>query len=557
MLASLAIRNYVLIDRLEIEFGPGLCVLTGETGAGKSILLDALGLAIGARAESSATGRDAAARATVVATFEIADDHPARSRLADQDIDAPVGEPLVLRRTVSAEGRSRAFVNDQPVSVGALRSVGETLVEIEGQYARHGLLERANHRAALDSFGALGGRLDATRRAWDGMRSAESELAAAREEAERLERDADFLRHARGELAAIAPCKGEEEELARLRASMMNGEKIAEAVAQALSTLDGEDGIRDRLGRATRVLERANEQAAGGLADALAAFEETANAAAAAAEALSGARSGIERDPARLQELEDRLFALRGLARKHRTDVDSLPDLLESLSGRLAALESSGRDLERLEDRARREREGYDEKASDLGAGRRAAAGALDRAMAAELPTLQLGDARFLTAVSAGGSRGRDGTDEVGFEIASNPGQPPGPIARVASGGELARVLLALRVALFRTSPIGTLVFDEVDSGVGGATAAAVAERLCRLTDEAQVLVVTHSPQVAARGASHLAVRKTVDSAHAATEVSPLSAAERREEIARMLAGAEITDEARAAADRLMEAGRG
>lgn len=555
MLTTLAIRNYVLIDRLEIEFDSGLCVLTGETGAGKSILLDALGLATGARAESSATGAGEDARAMVAATFDIPDSHPVRDRLVEQDIDFQPGEPLVLRRTVTVEGRSRAFVNDQPVSVAALRSVGDLLVEIEGQYARHGLLDRTNHRTALDAFGGLGDPLDAVRRAWDELDAAETELSAAREDVERLESDGDYLRHAHHELSEIDPRPGEEEELAQARTVMMNSEKIAEAVGQGILALDGDDGVRDRLGGTLRTVERANTQAAGLLGEALEALERAVNEAAAVSDALGAAQAGIERDPERLQELEERLFALRGLARKHGTDVDSLAEVRERMAARLAALDGSGQDIAKLEKRAASARRSYTEKAGRLSAARKRAAAALDTAMAAELPDLQLPDARFATVVAPRAAGGRDGVDDVGFEISSNPGQEPGPLSKVASGGELARVLLALRVALLRTTPVDTLIFDEVDAGIGGAAASAVAERLNRLTEEAQVLVVTHSPQVAARGGFHLQVRKSVTRKRATTEVSALSPDDRREEIARMLAGAEVTDEARAAAGRLMAEG--
>lgn len=555
MLTALVIRNYVLIDRLEIEFGSGLCVLTGETGAGKSILLDALGLATGARAESSATGAGEDARAMVAATFDIPDGHPVRDRLVEQDIDLQPGEPLVLRRTVTVEGRSRAFVNDQPVSVAALRSVGELLVEIEGQYARHGLLDRTNHRAALDAFGGHGDLLDAARNAWDELDAAETGLSAAREDAERLESDGDYLRHAHHELSELDPRPGEEGELAQARTVMMNSEKIAEAVEQGILALDGDDGVRDRLGGMLRIVERANTQAAGLLGEALEALERAVNEAEAVSGALDAARAGMERDPGRLQELDERLFALRGLARKHDTDVDSLAGVRERIAARLALLDDSGHDIAKLEKRVEGARKSHTEKAEKLSAARKRAAAALDRAVAAELPDLQLPDARFTTVVAPRAAGGRDGVDDVGFEISSNPGQEPGPLSKVASGGELARVLLALRVALLRTTPVDTLIFDEVDAGIGGAAASAVAERLNRLTEEAQVLVVTHSPQVAARGGFHLQVRKSVTKRRATTEVSTLSPADRREEIARMLAGAEITDEARAAAGRLMAEG--
>ena len=555
MLTALAIRNFVLIDQLDIEFGAGLCVLTGETGAGKSILLDALGLAIGARADAAvAVGRDGSRRATVTATFELSDDHPVYRSLAQQGFEAGGGEPLMLRRTISADGRSRAFVNDHPVSVSALRAIGETLVEIAGQFARHGLLDQANHRRMLDAFGGLGERLDETRRAWDDMRAAEEELETARTDLQRLEREGDFLRHAHRELAELDPQPGEEAELAETRSVMREGEKIIEAVDEAVLQLVGDDGIESRLGRAMRAVERADRHAPGRMADALAALERTAAEASAAEDTLSAMRAAIDRDPDRLAMLEDRLFALRRLARKHDTDVDSLAALKEQVAGELADLDAAGQDLARLEERAEGARARYAACAAALSDARTAAAADLDEAVAGELPSLRLGGTRFVTAISSDGaaSGGRDGVDQVGFEIASDPDLPSGPIGKVASGGELARILLALRVVLLRSNRIDTLVFDEVDAGVGGATAAAVADRLYRLAGETQVLVVTHSPQVAARGVSHLQVRRTAGNGATMTQVLTLSARGRREEIARMLAGARITDEARAAAERLM-----
>ena len=563
MLASLSIRNFVLIDRLDLEFSAGLCVLTGETGAGKSILLDALGLAIGARADASAvrgdgSDEDGASRAAVTASFELPAGHRAFAELAALDIAPPAdGEPLVLRRTVSADGRSRAFIDDQPVSVGALRQVGETLVEIEGQFASHGLLDPASHRATLDAFGGLAPLLAATRAAWDEMRSAEAALAEAKDEIARISGEGEYLRHVHAELAEMDPQEGEDMALAESRTLMMNGEKIVEAVELGLSALAGKDGVQGRLARALRALERANEQSAGLLKEALEALDRTANEAAGAEDLLHRALRSVDQDPGRLEQIEERLFALRALARKHNVDVDALPSLMEGFARKIAKLDGADRDITALEEAARAKRTAYREAAGSLSAARKKAAAALDAAIADELPHLRLERARFATAVVASeGEGGRDGIDQVRFEVATNPGQPPGPVDRVASGGELARLLLALKVVLSRANRISTLVFDEVDAGVGGATAAAVAERLYRLAEAAQVLVVTHSPQVAARGVTHLRVQKTVKTVNGAenttTAIAALDDEERREEIARMLAGATVTAEARAAADRLM-----
>ena len=566
MLASLSIRNFVLIDRLDLEFGEGLCVLTGETGAGKSILLDALGLAIGARADASfvRAGADDGERAAITASFDLPAGHRILVRLAENDIEPPAdGEPLVLRRTLTADGRSRAYINDQPVSIGTLRAIGESLVEIEGQFASHGLLDPANHRASLDAFGGLAGLLAETRTAWDDMRAAESALAEARSEIERISEEGDYLRHVHAELAAIDPQPGEDTELAEARTVMMNGEKIIEAIEQGLAVLSGRDGIQNRLSRAMRALERANEQSAGHLKDSLEALDRTINEAANAGDLLNEALRGIDQDPGRLEQLEERLFALRALARKHNTDVDSLAELMQGFARKIERLDGAGRDIAHLEEQAANARKTYKSRADALSAARREAAAELDGQIADELPHLRLDKARFTTVVATDddGAGGRDGLDQVRFEVATNPGQPPGPVNKVASGGELARLLLALKVSLSRANRIETLVFDEVDSGVGGATAAAVAERLYRLAESAQVLVVTHSPQVAARGITHFRVQKNVSSERGAdstvTAISALSQEERREEIARMLAGATVTEEARAAADSLIaEVGR-
>ena len=565
MLASLSIRNFVLIDRLDLEFGDGLCVLTGETGAGKSILLDALGLAIGARADAgyiragSDDPSDADDRTSVTAVFELPRNHPVAALLAEHDIVSPGdGEPLILRRTLSADGRSRAYINDQPVSVGTLRTIGEYLVEIEGQFASHGLLDPANHRAALDAFGGLGAMLKRTRAAWDAMREAGARLDDARREIERLSGEAEYLRHVHAELAEMDPQPGEDTVLSDSRAVMMNSEKIVEAIEQALGVLGGRDGLQTRLSKVMRSLERANEQAAGHLRDALEAVDRTTNEAATAADLLADALRGIDQDPGRLEQLEERLFALRALARKHNTDVDSLAALRDGFAAKLDALDGADRDIAALEAEFAQKRDAYRALATNLSDGRRTAATALDTEITGELPSLRLDKARFITAIETADADkgGRDGLDQVRFEVTTNPGQPPGPVDKVASGGELARLLLALKVALARTSGTDTLIFDEVDAGVGGATAAAVADRLHRLAGVAQVLVVTHSPQVAARGNSHFRVQKTVaprnGADRTATSITVLSPGERREEIARMLAGAKVTEEARAAADSLI-----
>lgn len=562
MLASLSIRNFVLIDRLDIDFSRGLCVLTGETGAGKSILLDALGLAIGGRAESSFVrgGAESGVKATITAAFDIPDGHEALARLSENDIEMPDdGELLILRRTLTGDGRSRAFVNDQAVSAGALRNIGETLIEIEGQFASHGLLDPANHRNALDAFGRLEGMVATTRDTWAAMTEAEKALTTARDEIDRIADEGDYLRHVFAEIDDFDPQEGEEAGLSEARSLMMNSEKIAEAIHQALDTLSGHKGLQTALSKASRSLERANEQAAGTLKAVLESMERTGNEAAITVDLLGDALRSLDQDPAQLERLDERLFGLRALARKHNTDVDSLAALRDEFARKLERLDDADRDLTRLQTEAHEARAAYEKSSRALHDARTKAAGALDAAINAELPHLRLEKASFATQVTELGETAwsSHGIDNVTFDVTTNPGQPAGPINKVASGGELARLLLALKVALSTSNRVTTLVFDEVDAGVGGATAASVAERLSRLSDGVQVLVVTHSPQVAARGARHLHVMKSIETVdggdNTVTAVNELSESERREEIARMLAGATVTEEARAAADSLIE----
>ena len=562
MLASLSIRNFVLIDKLDMDFSTGLCVLTGETGAGKSILLDALGLALGGRADSSflSGGAESGETALITATFNIAKDHDALARLEENDIDAPEpGECLILRRTLTSDGRSRAFVNDQPVSAGTLRKIGETLVEIEGQFASHGLLDPANHRGSLDAFGRLENRVAATRAAWVTMVTTEKALEVAREEIDRISIEGDYLRHVFAEIDDFDPQTGEESGLSEARSLMMNSEKVAEAINQALDTLGGHKGLQTALSKAARSLERANEQAAGTLKSVLESMERTGNEAATTVDLLGDALRSLDQDPAQLERLDERLFGLRALARKHNTDVDSLVALRDEFAQKLQRLDDADRDLTCLQTEVRKARAGYEEVSRCLHQARTKAASSLDRAINSELPHLRLERAAFTTQITELGeaSWSSHGIDNVTFDVTTNPGQPAGPINKIASGGELARLLLALKVTLATSNRVTTLVFDEVDAGVGGATAASVAERLSRLSGSVQVLVVTHSPQVAVRGGRHLHVMKSIetkdDGDKTVTTVVELSAEERREEIARMLAGATVTAEARAAAESLIE----
>lgn len=554
MLASLAIRDVVLIERLDLAFGPGLTTLTGETGAGKSILLDSLGLALGGRAESGMV-RAGQGQAAVAAAFAPPAGHPAFEILREQGIEPE--EDLVLRRVVQADGRSRAFVNDQPVGVALLRRLGATLVEVQGQHDQVGLADPASHGGLLDAFGALDPRRAAVAEAWGAWRSATRRLAEAREAIAAAQREEEWLRHAVAELHDLAPEDGEEGRLAAERQRLQQGERRAEAIAAAIAELTPRDRRAATPARALREASRAlerlpppNEEAQPALA-----------ALAAAQDALAEAESALSRllneggpDPRRLEQVEERLFALRAAARKHSVAVTDLAALAAELRARLDALDAgAGRvaALERDEVAARR---AYLAAAAALTEARREAAVRLEKAVAKELPPLKLDRARLAIGIATKeeAAWGPDGQDRIAFLVSTNPGQPPGPLAKIASGGELSRLMLALKVVLARGSPVPTLVFDEVDSGIGGATAAAVGERLARVAERLQVLVVTHSPQVAARGAVHLRVAKEVKGGRAETRVEKLPDAERREELARMLAGERVTDAARAAAESLL-----
>ncbi len=561
MLTALSIRDVVLIERLDLAFGPGLTVLTGETGAGKSILLDSLGLALGARADAGLV-RAGADHATVTACFAPPAGHPLTPLLSEQGLDAE-GE-VVLRRVLARDGRTRAFINDQPVGVALLRRASSLLVEVQGQHEQIGLADPASHAALLDAFGVPRPLRDATAAAWRTWRDAIEALDAARAAIAAAERDEDWLRHAVDELAGLAPRLGEEERLAQERHQLQQGERRAEAIAAALAELTPRDrrsaAPAAALRAACRALQRlvtpALPDAANPAAPALAALERAEEALAEAETFLTRLAGEAEADPRLLEQAEERLFALRAVARKHAVAVTELPELLDTLSTRLAALDTGAAKVIALEQEVREARAAYVQAAAALGAARRTAAARLDRAVMKELPPLRLDKARFRAEVVALDERdwGTAGTDLVRFLIATNPGQELGPLGRIASGGELSRLMLALKVVLSSGSPVPTLVFDEVDADVGGATAAAVGERLTRVAERVQVLVVTHSPQVAARGGAHLLVSKQAGRGRTATRVDQLEAPQRREEIARMLAGETVTEAARAAADDLLGA---
>ncbi|MBK9589027.1 MAG: DNA repair protein RecN [Sphingomonadales bacterium] len=550
MLTSLSIRDIVLIETLDLDFERGLGVLTGETGAGKSILLDALGLALGDRADSGLV-RSGVGQASVTASFLPSPE--ARALLDKNDLLLGAGEELIVRRTVKADGGSRAFVNDQPVSAALLRELGGLLVEIHGQHDDRGLINPKGHRGLLDAFARS--NTDEVAAAFQTMRSAEQALETAKAALADAERDRDWLEHAVTELRAFAPKPGEEAELADRRATMQRGQKIADELNQVNALIEDGDGGLSKLRQAARILDRiASDHPA--LAEALAAVDRAINEGSVAEDRLREGARALAYDPAALEEDEARLFDLRALARKHRVQPDQLADLTEELAARHEAIEAGSDGLSRLEATLAVARETYRKRATALNKQRIAAAAKLDAAVAQELAPLKLDSARFRTVVSPMPELqwGPHGMDRVEFEISTNPGAPFDPLVKIASGGELSRFILALKVALAEQATAATMIFDEIDRGVGGAVASAIGERLQRLAEGAQVVIVTHSPQVAARGAAHLLIAKSTSGMVTRTSVHQLGDGERREEIARMLSGAEVTEEARAQADRLLTA---
>ena len=557
MLARLSIRDIVLIERLDIDFVSGLSVLTGETGAGKSILLDAFALALGARGDASLV-RHGAEQGQVTASFDVAPGHPVWSILSANDIAA--GDELILRRVQLSDGRTRAFVNDQPVSVQVLKSLGTALVEIHGQHDERALVDVATHRMLLDAYGGLESDVAETGRAWSDWRAAVEAFDAHRARVEQASREADWLRHAVEELKTLAPTSGEETALAARRTAMMQAEKVAGDLRDAHDAVAGTRSAVPMLASAVRRLERRAAQAPALVEPAVKSLDAALHALEDARGHLEAALRTADHDPRELERIEERLFALRAAGRKYNVAVDDLAALAARYAADLAALDAGAQDLGRLEARARDAEAHYRARASGLSASRRRAGAKLDKAVSAELKPLKLERARFSTEIASElAAAGPGGIDRVEFWVQTNPGTRPGPLMRVASGGELARFLLALKVVLYDRGSAPTLIFDEVDTGVGGAVADAIGVRLARLAARVQVVAVTHAPQVAARADRHYLISKdTLDRGkRVATRVSEVAAERRREEIARMLAGAEITEEARAAAERLIRAAAG
>ena len=552
MLISLSIRNVVLIEKLDISFDAGLCALTGETGAGKSILLDSLGLAMGARADRGLV-RAGETQASVAAVFEIPETHRVWAFLDSHGLG--VGPDLILRRVQGADGRSRAFINDQPVSVGTLRDVGDQLLEIHGQHDDRGLLNPSAHRDLLDAAGGLSALVQKTKAAFDDWSAASDALESLRRQIEKADEDEDYLRHVIGELERLEPRDDEEEDLADERQRLMNAEKISADLSEAQDVLAGDGGVERRLQSALRSLEQAAKKSPGTLETVIESIDRALAEAAEARSAIVEAARSHQADDQRLEVVEERLFALRAAARKHQVQIADLPKLLESLSGQLSGLASAQEDLALYDARVAAARDAFMALAKSLSQKRKAAAKKLDASMRKELAPLKLDRAQFETFIEplAEDKAGPGGLDKVRFLVSTNPGAPLGALTQIASGGELARFILALKVCLAEKDSLATMIFDEVDRGVGGAVSDAVGQRLSRLASKAQVLVVTHSPQVAAKADQHLRVEKALASdGQTRTHIAPLTDAERQEEIARMLSAAKVTDEARAAAASLL-----
>ncbi|MET0222272.1 MAG: DNA repair protein RecN [Tardiphaga sp.] len=554
MLARLSIRDIVLIERLDIEFAGGLAVLTGETGAGKSILLDAFALALGGRGDAGLV-RHGAEQGQVTAVFDLAKGHPALAILKANGFDDDTGE-MILRRVQFSDGRTRAYINDQTISVQTLKAVGAALVEIHGQHDERALVDAATHRRLLDAFAGLEKDVAGLDTLWEARKAAYTALESHRANMARAARDADYLRHAADELKKLNPKEGEETQLAERRTGMMQGEKIAADLREAQDAVSGHHSPIATLANAVRRLERRAGSSPALVEPAVKAIDIAINALEEADQHLAAALIAADFDPSELERIEERLFALRAAARKYSTPVDGLAALAAKFFADVATIDAGAGQLVGLEKAAGEADGRYAAAAAKLSAARTKSAEKLNKAVIAELGPLKLERAKFITQVDTDADTpGPHGIDRVEFWVQTNPGTRPGPMMKVASGGELSRFLLALKVVLSDKGSAPTLVFDEIDTGVGGAVADAIGARLARLAGKVQVMAVTHAPQVAARADQHLLISKDAldKGKRVATRVNTLAEDHRREEIARMLAGAEITAEARAAADRLLK----
>ncbi|WP_210092619.1 DNA repair protein RecN [Ruegeria sp. HKCCSP346] len=549
MLRALDIRDMLIIDRLELSFQPGLNALTGETGAGKSILLDSLGFVLGWRGRAELV-RQGAAQGEVVAEFELSADHPAHAILAEAGL--PGGQELILRRVNTAEGRKTAWVNDRRCSGEVLRALSETLIELHGQHDDRGLLNPRGHRAMLDEFAQVTEQLSNVRTAWAAMSRTRKALSETEAALAAVRSEEEFLRHAVAELDQLDPQPGEDAELDARRRMMQGAERIRDDVARAFALLAG-DGAEGAMSDAMRWLEGVSDNAGGQLEEPIAALGRAMIELGEAQDGVNACLQALDFNPAELEQAEERLFAIRAQARKHDVAPDDLGSFADTLRDRLNQLEAGDADLADRRAAVDAAQQAYDAAAADLSAARKAAAGRLDAAVMAELAPLKMERAVFQTEITPV-EPGPEGADAVAFTVATNPGAPAGPLNKIASGGELSRFLLALKVCLSGDDSARTMIFDEIDRGVGGATADAVGRRLASLAQGGQVLVVTHSPQVAARAAHHWRVQKQVTDGQTLSTVIPLAEPDRVDEIARMVAGDTITEEARAAARALLQA---
>ena len=552
MLDFLSIRNVVLIDKLDLDFKSGLSVLTGETGAGKSILLDSLGLVLGSRAETSLI-RQGEDKLSVMATFHMDKANPELKNLLDEyEIEAE--DELQIKRSLNRDGKGKIFVNDQAISAKLLKEIGKYLVEVHGQFDNQGLLNPANHLDILDSYGNYKNLLDNTKQAFANYKSAKSARMQAEENISKAKADEENLRHWVEELQKLAPHQGEEEELSKKRLEMMNAEKIISGLNYAYGALSEGADVQGAIRSAQSAMDKVNTLVDGKYQSIIDMLDQALIDISEVLNELEENSQNVSLNQQELENIEERLYALRGLARKHNVTVDELEGTLQNFQSQLASIEHGEEGLNQLrllEEKAKLE---YVKAAQELSSARQATALELDRKVMAELPPLKMEKAKFITLVDkvAETQWGEKGFNTVAFSVATNPNSPQGPLNKIASGGELARFMLALKVNLAQSSSVGTMIFDEVDAGVGGATAQAVGERLSRLAKDVQVMVVTHSPQVAAQGDNHFKVeKKTIDNI-TTTSVRELSLEEKSEEIARMLAGEVITDAARAAAKVLI-----
>lgn len=551
MLTALSIRNIVLIDALDLDLRAGLTVLTGETGAGKSILLDALSLALGGRGSANLV-RSGETQGQVSAAFELPSDHAVWGQLDESGV---VGEgDLILRRVQFSDGRSKSFINDQPVSVGLLNRIGAQLIEIHGQHDDRALVDVSVHRGLLDAFGGSGSLVGKVAKAWEKFRASEQAMNDQRARIAKAAEDEDFLRHSVEELKKLNPSEGEEEELAATRQRLMQLEKVASDVNDAADILSGPHAPGPEMSGLMRRLLRKSDNAPGLFDGVVEALDKSLAALDMAQGALDDVQRQMDFDPGELEGSEERLFALRAAGRKYNVSADALPGLVVRFVEELNSIENGADQLAALEQQTDVDRGAYFVLAEKLSAARSKVALGLEKAVGAELPDLKLERAEFIVHMESGPERASAaGIDQINFWVRTNPGTNAGPMLKVASGGELSRFLLALKVVLADKGSAPVLIFDEIDTGVGGAVADAMGNRLARLSDKVQVLCVTHAPQVAARAGTHLLIAKAMNGAGMATDVRRLGENDRREEVARMLSGAQITDAARAAADQLLD----